>query len=41
MAVGFFPANPALSAASVLLAGIPLGQYFLFRAIRTRSGAST
>jgi MFS transporter, DHA1 family, multidrug resistance protein len=27
LAVGFFPANPALSAASVLLAGILLGQF--------------
>jgi DHA1 family bicyclomycin/chloramphenicol resistance-like MFS transporter len=30
LAVGFFPANPALSAASVLLAGILLRQYFCF-----------
>jgi MFS transporter, DHA1 family, multidrug resistance protein len=30
LAVGF-PANPALSAASVLLAGILLGQYFCLR----------
>jgi MFS transporter, DHA1 family, multidrug resistance protein len=39
LAVGFFPANPALSAASVLLAGILLGQYFFLRATRRRSGA--
>jgi MFS transporter, DHA1 family, multidrug resistance protein len=39
LAVGFFPANPALSAASVLLAGILLGQYFFLCATRTRSGA--
>ena len=39
LAVGFFPANPALSAASVLLAGILLGQYFFLCAARTRSGA--
>jgi DHA1 family bicyclomycin/chloramphenicol resistance-like MFS transporter len=38
LAVGFFPANPALSAASVLLAGILLGQYFFLRATRRRSG---
>ncbi len=35
LAVGFFPANPALSAAGVLLAGILLGQYFFPRATRT------
>jgi DHA1 family bicyclomycin/chloramphenicol resistance-like MFS transporter len=39
LAVGF-PANPALSAASVLLAGILLSQYFCLRATRTRSGAT-
>ena len=39
LAVGFFPASPALSAASVLLAGILLGQYFFLRATRMRSGA--
>jgi DHA1 family bicyclomycin/chloramphenicol resistance-like MFS transporter len=39
LAVGFFPANPALSAASVLLAGILLGQYFFLRTTRRRSGA--
>ena len=39
LAVGFFPANPALSAAGVLLAGILLGQYFFLRATRMRSGA--
>jgi DHA1 family bicyclomycin/chloramphenicol resistance-like MFS transporter len=39
LAVGFFPANPALSAASVLLAGILLGQYFFLLATRRRSGA--
>ena len=39
LAVGFFPANPALSAARVLLAGILLGQYFFLCATRTRSGA--
>jgi DHA1 family bicyclomycin/chloramphenicol resistance-like MFS transporter len=40
LAVGFFPANPALSAASVLLAGILLGQYFFLRPTRTPAGAS-
>jgi MFS transporter, DHA1 family, multidrug resistance protein len=39
LAVGFFPANPALSAASVLLAGTLLGQYFLLRPAGTRSAA--
>jgi MFS transporter, DHA1 family, multidrug resistance protein len=39
LAVGIFPANPALSAASVLLAGILFGQYFFLRATRPRSGA--
>ena len=39
LAVGFFPANPALSAASVLLAGTLLGQYFLLRSAGTRSAA--
>jgi DHA1 family bicyclomycin/chloramphenicol resistance-like MFS transporter len=39
LAVGFFPANPALSTASVLLAAILLGQYFFLRAARRRSGA--
>ena len=37
--VGIFPANPALSAASVLLAGILFGRYFFLRATRPRSGA--
>jgi MFS transporter, DHA1 family, multidrug resistance protein len=40
LVVGIFPANPALSAASVLLAGTLFGQYFFLRATRTRSGAS-
>jgi MFS transporter, DHA1 family, multidrug resistance protein len=39
LAVGFFPANPALSAASVLLAGILLGQYFFLRSTQARFGA--
>jgi MFS transporter, DHA1 family, multidrug resistance protein len=39
LAVGVFPANPALSAASVLLSGILLGQYFFLRATQMRSGA--
>jgi DHA1 family bicyclomycin/chloramphenicol resistance-like MFS transporter len=38
LAVGVFPANPALSAASVLLSGILLGQYFFLRATQMRSG---
>ena len=37
LAVGFFPASPALSAASVLLAGILLGQFFFPRATWARS----
>jgi MFS transporter, DHA1 family, multidrug resistance protein len=39
LAVGFFPANPALSAASVLLAGILLGQFFFLRATWGRPGS--
>ena len=39
LVVGIFPANPALSAASVLLAGILFGQYFFLRATRPRSAA--
>jgi MFS transporter, DHA1 family, multidrug resistance protein len=41
LAVGFFPANPALSAASVLLAGILLGQFFFLRATWGRSSPGT
>jgi MFS transporter, DHA1 family, multidrug resistance protein len=41
LAVGFFPANPALSAASVLLVGILLGQFFFLRATWGRSTPGT
>jgi MFS transporter, DHA1 family, multidrug resistance protein len=36
LAVGFFPANPALSAATVLLAGLLLGQGFFLLGTRAR-----
>jgi DHA1 family bicyclomycin/chloramphenicol resistance-like MFS transporter len=36
LAVGLFPANPAVSSASVLLAGILLGQYFFLHAKAVR-----
>ena len=34
LAVGLIPANPALAAASVLIAGLVLGQLFFLLAIR-------
>jgi len=40
LVVGVFRADPALSAASVLLVGILFGQYFFLRATRPRSAAS-
>jgi MFS transporter, DHA1 family, multidrug resistance protein len=41
LVVGFFPANPALSAAIVLLAGLLLGQCFFLLAIRARPATGT
>jgi DHA1 family bicyclomycin/chloramphenicol resistance-like MFS transporter len=38
LAVGLIPADPALAAASVLLAGLLLGQLFFLLATRTASG---
>ena len=35
LAVGIIPANPALAAASVLVAGLVLGQLFFLLATRT------
>jgi len=40
LAVGFFPANPALSAATVLLAGLLLGQCFFLLATRARPAST-
>jgi MFS transporter, DHA1 family, multidrug resistance protein len=40
LAVGFFPANPALSAATILLAGLLLGQLFFLLATRPRPQAN-
>jgi hypothetical protein len=39
--VGFFPTNPALTAASVLLAGLLLGQCCFLLATRARPAADT